>query len=95
MSEFSSKHVGSISINIDRQGPRGKPGRDAAVFRYTHTQSSASDTWIVNHNLGAIPGITIMSTGGLEINAGVMHVSNNQFIVTLSTPFAGQVVCQL
>jgi hypothetical protein len=65
-------------------GPPGPAGTG-----YTHTQSSPSATWTINHNLGIKPSVEVFSVGGLEVDASVLHVSNNQVAVSFATPFAG------
>lgn len=68
--------------------PAGGPGS-----AYTHTQSSASDAWVVNHNLGYRPAVSVLSVGGKEMLAGVVHTSTNQFVVSFDQPTAGLAVC--
>lgn len=65
------------------QGPAGTP------ISYTHTQGSASDTWVVNHNLGFRPHCVVFSVGGAEVEAGVTHTSVNQTVISFVTPASG------
>lgn len=52
-----------------------------------------SAQWVVNHNLGAIPSsVTVLSSGGVEVEANIVHISDNQFVVDLNPAMAGQVV---
>jgi len=60
---------------------------------YEHVQSSASATWTINHNLGFKPNITLRTTGGVEFEAEITHVSDNQAIVSLATAMAGYARC--
>ncbi len=54
-----------------------------------------SATWVVNHNLGARPAaIRLLTTGGVEFDTLVVHTSDNQFIVSVNPPIAGQVIVQ-
>ncbi len=54
-----------------------------------------SEQWIVNHNLGARPAsITLLTPGGVEFGANIVHTSDNQFVVDLSPQTAGQVIVQ-
>lgn len=62
---------------------------ETAVFAYVHTQASASSSWTIAHNLGYIPSVYLYTTGGLEFEGAVIHVSNNVCIVTLNVPLAG------
>lgn len=64
----------------------------AAGSSYSQTFTSAL-TWTVNHNLGFKPAITVLSVGGVVVWADVLHLSNNQALVTFDQPTAGQAVC--
>jgi hypothetical protein len=67
------------------QGPAGAPGGTNDPFE----QLVAAAEWIVNHNLGRRPAVTLLSTGGVEMVAEVLHVSLNQFRVYFDQPRAG------
>ena len=59
---------------------------------YTHNQASAADSWIVNHNLGRRPAaVSVLSPGGVEVDAGVTHVTDNQLTVEFASPQVGSV----
>lgn len=72
-------------------GARGLPG--PAGVSFLHTQSSPSAEWIVNHNLGFRPSATVLSPGGLEVVAAIVHVSALQLRVTFALPQTGSVRC--
>ena len=56
---------------------------------FTHTQSSASATWTINHNLGYKPSVDLFSVGGVEIVGTVTHISDNQVVADFVTSIAG------
>jgi hypothetical protein len=63
-------------------------GGDAVAIE--HDQTAPNATWTVNHNLGAKPSsISVLSDGGHEIEADVLHISDNQFQVYFSVPMTG------
>lgn len=65
----------------------GPPGN---VARHEHTQSSAAALWTVNHNLGLWPSaVTVLSPGGVEVNAEVVHVTVNQLTIHFAAAYAG------
>jgi hypothetical protein len=68
-------------------GPQGAPGQSAAS--HEHVQAVASDVWTVNHNLGLRPAVTVLSPGGIEVEASVAHISVNQTVISFVTPQAG------
>ena len=60
---------------------------------YTHQQASAASHWVVNHNLGYKPAITVVDTGDQEVEANIVHTSTNQAQIYFSTPLAGFARC--
>lgn len=64
---------------------------NAAVLndRKIHTQSSASSTWNVTHELGGRPSITIVDSAGTVVVGDVVYNSNTSITVTFSAPFSG------
>lgn len=59
---------------------------------YTHVQSSTSTSWTVNHNLNRKPSsVSVLSPGGIEVEAEITHVNDNQLIVGFSVPYSGTV----
>lgn len=65
------------------------PPEEIEIFSYVHTQSSASSSWTVAHNLGYIPSVYLYTTGGVEFEGSVVHISSNVCIITLNAPLAG------
>ena len=73
------------------KGDTGPPGNAAA--QYEHQQLIAAATWVVNHNLGLRPQITVLSLGGATMWAEVIHASPNQALVYFDEPQAGLAIC--
>lgn len=69
------------------QGPPGPAGAPGAG--YVHSQPSADSVWIINHNLGIRPGVAVMDVGGNEVDATVLHMTENQTRIYFNTPMAG------
>lgn len=67
-------------------GPPGASGEGPPLL---HMQGSASAEWIVNHNKGFHPLITVLGPGGGEVFAQVLHVSVNQARIYFSEPQTG------
>ena len=61
----------------------------AAGPPYQHIQSTPSAEWIVNHNLGWMPQITVLNAGGVEVEAQVLHSTINQARIFFRQPNAG------
>lgn len=59
---------------------------------YEHTQSVAATQWTVNHQLGRRPAaVSVLSPGGVEVDAAVTHVTINQLVVEFAAPYSGSV----
>ncbi len=68
-------------------GPRGPSAADQ-LFEFT--QGSPQTVWTVNHNLGRKPSsVRVLTVGGLEVDAAVQDVSDNQAVITFNQPQAG------
>lgn len=72
-------------------GMRGADGAGSSA--YQHTQASPSDNWIINHNLGYRPAVSIYTPGGMLMLANVQHISENQARAYFDNPTAGYAVC--
>jgi hypothetical protein len=81
------------AVAVVASGPQGPAGPPGAALDYEHVQSAASAEWIVNHNLGVEPAVSVLSAGGVEVLAQIVHVSVNQFRVYFASPQAGRARC--
>lgn len=76
-----------LSSGLGIQGPPGPAG--AAGSSYEHTQSSAALSWSVAHNLGFKPTVSVRTTGGVEVEAEIVHLSNNVTEIFFVSALAG------
>lgn len=60
---------------------------------YNHVQNSPSTTWVVVHNLGKIPSVSVRDSAGSEVTMSVVHNSINQCTLTSTAAFSGQASC--
>lgn len=77
--------VTTIDGGVGPQGPPGPPGGGS----YQHTQSTPASTWVVNHNLGFRPDVTVFSPGGIEVEAEIAHISTTQTEIRFSAAATG------
>ena len=61
---------------------------------YVHDQFTPSQLWIVNHNLGYVPFIEVMSVGGVVVEAEILHVTSNQAQINFNTPQTGKALAR-
>jgi hypothetical protein len=57
---------------------------------YTHTQSVASTTWTITHNMGKKPSVSVVDTSDDEVVGEVHHNSTNQLVITFSAAVSGK-----
>ena len=60
------------------------------IGNYVHEQDLASDEWVINHNLGHIPCITVLDSNNEEPVCGKKHNSFNQCVITFTEPKTGK-----
>lgn len=76
---------GVVSVN-GRRG-RVEVTEDRNVL---YTQTIASDTWTIDHNMGKFPSITVIDSGGNKVIGEEEHVDNNQVILKFNGAFTGK-----
>ena len=64
-------------------------GASSVLGNYTHEQTLESDEWVITHNLGKIPQITILNNDGIEMVGTKHHISLNQCVVSFESPTTG------
>lgn len=57
---------------------------------YVHPQGAPSASWIINHGLGKYPSVTVLDSGGTEVEGHVAYISLNLIQITFSAAFSGQ-----
>ncbi len=54
------------TVSIERGGPigpAGPPGQGGQSISYEHTQALSATSWVINHNLGYRPSVTVIESG--------------------------------
>lgn len=59
------------------------------LVSYQHTQSSASDTWTIEHNLSFYPNVTVIDSGGNMVEANITYTNNASLTISLSSAISG------
>lgn len=72
-------------IRVTAPGPQG----NAADVFYVHTQSTASATWTINHNLGGEPTAVVLDSAGTQCEGTFSYPSKNQMVITFTAAFTG------
>jgi hypothetical protein len=80
---------------IGETGPSGPSGPQGPIgdLNYLHIQNAASNTWVINHNLGKYPSIEIMDSAGSVVYGEINNIDINTSIVTFASQFGGTATC--
>jgi len=60
-----------------------------ARVSYEHTQGSASSSWVVNHNLGFKPNVTVVDSAGNIVEGEISYTNSNSITVSFQSAFSG------
>lgn len=79
-----------VRLDIARQGPPGPstPG-GSGDLTFTHTQGAASDVWVITHNLGKRPSVTVQDSANDAVDGDVVYNDSNTLTITFSAAFSG------
>ena len=75
----------------------GVPGQSPPLG-YKHSQSAASDAWVVTHNLNFYPNVTVFDSSGNTWEEGntvegdVVHISTRVLEIHFSVPINGTAI---
>lgn len=67
--------------------PTGTAGNGAA---FTFTQDVASALWLVGHNLGMRPNVTVVDTLEREFEGDVEYVDDDNITISFARPTTGK-----
>jgi hypothetical protein len=72
----------------EQAGQSGGSGPGGDVF-FTFTQTVASATWNVRHNLGKCPAVSVVDSSGHQVIGDVSYENLDSLTILFSAPFAG------
>jgi hypothetical protein len=71
-------------------GPGGLVAGDIpALVSYTHTQSAASSSWTITHNLKFKPNVTVFDSAGTMVEGSITHTTINSLTIAFSATISG------
>lgn len=78
------------TIVVSAPGPQGPAGTfTPSDIAYTHTQSSSSAIWTINHNLGFNPVAVVLDSAGTQCEGSITYPTVNQMVITFTGAFTG------
>ena len=81
--------INEVAATASSNSSTGPTVPSSSGVAYMHLQSSPALVWTVNHNLGVRPTVSLVDTGGNEVQADIVHTSANQLQVRFALPLAG------
>lgn len=57
--------------------------------RKVHTQASVSSSWVISHDLGGRPSVTVVDSAGTVVVGEVSYNSDTQVTISFTAPFSG------
>ena len=57
---------------------------------FTHNQGQASTTWVVIHNLGRFPSVTIVTDSNVVVIGDITYNSKNKLTIALASADSGK-----
>ena len=60
------------------------------ALAYEHTQGAVSSSWVINHNLGFKPNVTVVDSAGTIYEGEITYTNSNSLTVSFSQSFSGK-----
>jgi hypothetical protein len=57
---------------------------------YVHSQNTPLSSWVIEHNLEFFPNVTVVDSGGTQVEGNVVYNNINSVTIDFSTAFAGK-----
>ena len=57
---------------------------------YEHNQGAASNSWVITHNLGFKPNVTVVDSAGTIYEGEISYTNSNSLTVSFSASFSGK-----
>ena len=62
----------------------------SADKHFTFTQSTATNTWNITHDLGKFPSVSVVDSGNTVVYGDIDYIDNNSLTITFSAAFGGK-----
>lgn len=60
------------------------------ALAYEHIQGAVSNSWIITHNLGFKPNVTVVDSAGTIYEGEIAYTNSNSLTVSFSQAFSGK-----
>lgn len=56
---------------------------------YIFEQTTALDTWVIQHNLDRYPSVSIVDSAGTQVCGEITYENSNKIVITFTEAFTG------
>jgi len=83
--------IGGATLDTTDDLTEGATNKYFTVGRvsHEHTQGAASNSWVVNHNLGFKPNVTVVDSAGNIVEGEITYTNSNSLTVSFESAFSG------
>ena len=83
--------IGGATLDTTDELTEGATNKYFTVGRvsHEHTQGAASNSWVVNHNLGFKPNVTVVDSAGNIVEGEITYTNSNSLTVSFQSAFSG------
>lgn len=78
-------HFNEEGVQFDFRLPRS-----TSASTYIYQQQTASDTWVISHDLRKYPSVTVVDSAGSQVIGDVNYVDMNNLIIKFNGIFSGK-----
>ena len=84
--------IAGVALGSTDDLPEGVTNKYFTTSRvsYPHIQGVAASTWVVNHNLGFYPNVTVQDSSGTIYEGEISYTTLDSLTLTFSDSFSGQ-----
>ena len=79
----------TIELWVDSDDASGGGGGTSGPVAYVHTQGTVAASWLIEHNLGFFPNVTVIDSSGATCEGDVAHIDSNTLTIQFSGGFTG------
>ena len=81
---------GELALRIYRDGEWQTVGETTEDKDYVYTQSTASDAWVVNHELNKKPSVTVVDSANNVVLGDIEYIDDDSVRITFNSQFTGK-----
>lgn len=84
--------IAAAALDTTDDLPEGTTNKYLTTARisYEHTQGVSSDSWVITHNLGFKPNVTVVDSAGTIYEGEITYTNSNSLTVSFSAAFSGK-----